>query len=263
MKKLAVVLFVLFLCSVSYAGVESIGTETKALEVEYSQAVEQSKKLDAENQDLIKITDAWKEAVRVNKEQWGIWTQNVNTWDAELQRQKAECATHNSNNQAMDQAMARHNANKPDPRNRGAVDAYNAEARTLNAQADSINANSQRLNAWGDRLKARKQELLRKQDDLKWSNEQLEKARTKNNEMVLAWTQKKKDLNAKFEDINRRSKELQARLQNECTTLLKDPKTTDEALKLGCGRLFDGSNSNLPTLEQAGIKPPFKAVENK
>jgi hypothetical protein len=206
--------------------------ELDRIEQDKQVKAEEQKALDAEKKRLTDTDELLKASEKRLKEEINQWQPEANRYKAERDRRKAE--------------TDRHNSWKPDPRNRAAVDSYNAEAARLNAWRDRLEGQRVKIQ---ERLKT----LIAKRDGLKQARENLNKA-------VLNWTAKQKRLNNDLEVLRAKTENLRQRFLGTCQQLLRDPNTKDEALKLGCGNVqFDAANPNLPVLEDKDIKPPFKS----
>lgn len=179
--------------------------------------------LNAEKQQLIEMEKTYKEAVRIFNEKARRLDSDISALDAEIAQKISITKEHDSN--------------KPSPYDHAAVDSYNAEAN--------------RLNAWRDKLIIKNKDIQRRIDDEKFVANSLENSRKKINEFVINWTAKSKSLNNKWDEFQAKVEKTKNQMLDACDKLIKDPKTKDEALKLGCGNVqFDNANSNLPPLNK-------------
>lgn len=191
-----------------------LSTEGDALKAEVAA-------LKAEKEDLVKMGDTYKEAVRVFNEKSDRLGADISSWEYELAQRSSESQKHNSW--------------RPDPYDHAAVDAYNAEA--------------ERLNNWLSRLTDQESSLKARAEDEVFVRKGLESAGRKYDASVMEWAAKQKSINDKLDKFQAKIESMESQLVKPCTELLANRKTKDEALKLGCGNVqFDNADPNLPPL---------------
>jgi len=181
-----------------------------------------------ENIQIDAIKGTYETAVRVHNEKNAILTPDINAYNAEAAQHRAQVNDHNA---------------RPCIRYRpGDCSAYQAEA--------------EQQNAWKDRLMSRKAELESRSNNLEWSRQQLDNQKSKITEMVNAYNKKREEWITRKENVIAKLAEYK-QITDNCIKIIKDGRS-DEAIRLGCGVLFDGSDPNLPTLESLGVKPGEK-----
>lgn len=206
----------------------NIAKEAEKIKEKRSELDKQAEVLKKEEADLTEITDGWKRAMDVNRQEVMAYEANVRNHNQDVERHKSQ--------------VSQHNANPPDARNHAAVNAYNQ--------------NKQRLDNWGDRIDTNKAKLDQRKSDLKWAYDRLEGNRVKNNQMIDDWTQKRNNLQAAYNRLAAEIESLKKQAIDRCQILLRNPQTQKDALAWGCGVFFDGSDPSLPTLEQLGVYVP-------
>lgn len=192
----------------------AFSTEGEALKAEVAA-------LKAEKEELVKMGDTYKEAVRVFNEKADRLSADVSSWESELAQRSSESQTHNSW--------------KPDPYNHAAVDSYNAEA--------------ERLNNWLSKLTSQESSLKARIEDEAFVRKGLESGKMKYDAWVIEWAANQKSINDKLDKFEAKIKSMESQLVKPCAELFANKKTKNEALKLGCGNVqFDNADPNLPPL---------------
>lgn len=250
-------------------------------------------------QDLLKTKDLILEGDKTNKEETAKLRQdvanfqaNVNAYkadrsalDEEEKRFKTELsglkAQRDRNQESIRQHTTRyrqHNSWKPNPRDHAAVNAYNAEAASLNAQKAQLDAARDRIITSGDALDKRegavaqrRQELIkrgealdRKESDLKW-------ARGKLNEQTLKWAENTKRNNARLNELAAQLNTLLTKISqmsSKCSSItgvgtleLDNLNAASEQAARCLQQLWDGASPGTPVPVKP--KPGFQVTPNK
>jgi chromosome segregation ATPase len=208
---------------------DQIRSYQKGLFEEVKQIEKERISLSNENTQIDTIKATYGTAVNVHNDKIAILNADWAPWIAENDKYNVE--------------VNQHNSWKPDTRNQAAVNSYNAARDRFNARREA--------------LQVSKAPLQNRSNDLNWSKQQLDNQKIKIQQMMDAYNLKRNEWIVKRDKLKAKLVEY-ITLTNKCIQLLKDPATRDEAVHLGCGAFFDGSDSTLPTLESLGIKPGEK-----
>ena len=205
----------------------------------------QSQKIELEKveQDILK---EMKELRQENEE----LNSDKESWAREAKMFRDEIGTFNATQVAeFNRWVANHNANRPDPKDKMAVEAWLREGREMEARRQEL----QRIS---DKFDMRKEQLSKSKTRIETFGKQVSN-HSKNVEL------RKKDFNETKKMIGERERQLVQRRRNynsrleeykrsfaRCKELLNNPNTRDEALRWGCGNVnFDGGDPNLPILD--------------